>query len=207
MDSEPKTATAESATAESATAPEKATTAEKLAAAESIGKPTKPRKPRKAEPVATPETAAADQLSDETAERQAAQQWIEAGVERLLSVWERSGERYARRLLELDHPGDPLDDLLTLAARRVVPLPAPRRRGLPRTGLAPATVALCRLARPDRRALRGALDGRDLDEAQRDHAAAAMWRLVERVRAARRWNDAPPAKTPGDSSEGTARIS
>ncbi|MFT7464614.1 MAG: hypothetical protein ACI9EF_002970, partial [Pseudohongiellaceae bacterium] len=153
-------------------------------------------------------TTATDEFPfDEDSEREAVQHWLDGSVERLLAVWALRGERYSRRLAEFDHPGDALDDLLTLAARRVVPLPAPRRRGLPREGLSPAVLALCQLARPDRQALRSALDGLDLDDPQRDHSAAAMWRLLERVRAARRRNDAPPSQNPGGDSEDRNRLS
>ena len=127
--------------------------------------------------------------------------WIEAGERRLREVWERTGERYARRLLRQHQLADPVDDILTLAARRVVPLPAPRRRGLSREGLAPAAVAFCRLVRADRGALRMALAGAQLDEPVLDHATAAMWRLTMDVRAARRRNDAPPAGLSETASE------
>lgn len=140
-------------------------------------------------------------------ESEGVQRWMDGSIERLLTVWARCGDRYARRLSDFDHPGDPLDDLLTLAARRVVPLPAPRRRGLPREGLSAAALAMCHLTRPDRRVLRGALAGAELTGPQLDHSAAAMWRLMERVRAARRRHDGPPAGVLGDGSEKSTGLS
>jgi predicted Fe-S protein YdhL (DUF1289 family) len=130
--------------------------------------------------------------------------WVAASERRLREVWERCGERYARRLARDHQLSDPVEDILTLAARRVVPLPAPRRRGLSREGLTPVAVAFCRLVRPDRRALRTALaaKGAPLDEPMLAHATAAMWRLAEDVRATRRRNDAPPAGFSEESSEG-----
>lgn len=123
------------------------------------------------------------------------QTWLHGAVARLGAVWHERGAAYRRHLARQALPADPLEDVLTLAARRELPLEPPRHRLLPRRGLCPRARALSRLVRPDRLVLRQALAG-ELDEDSRlDHAAAALLRLALNERAARRRTDAPPVES------------
>jgi len=90
------------------------------------------------------------------------------------------GRRYARRLSALDRLGDPLETVLTLAARRAVPLSSRAlRRPLPCEGLAPLARAFNGLACADRYALiRLDLLGPGRG-ARGEHLASALGRLVQ----------------------------
>ena len=116
-----------------------------------------------------------DQLSDPRA-------WTRAAVEACLQCWLRDGARYARRLAARELVRDAADDLLALAARRVVPLRRRVLRPLPDEGQVPLAVAFNRLDRADRHALLGDV-ARGVDpRALAEHRASALQRLVERAR-------------------------
>ncbi len=120
--------------------------------------------------------------------RSAAQRWVEQALAECRTVWSRVGRRYARRLVESDRRRDAVGDVLTLAARRVAPLPRRVVRPLPETDLGPLERAFNRLDPADRWALSrldrlGAVRG-----VRAEHLATALQRLVE----AARENDRPP---------------
>jgi len=124
----------------------------------------------------------------ETGETKDAGLWVRRALEGSLAAWSRVGLRYARRLAALDRLGDPLDAVLSLAARRSVPLPGRAvRRPLPCDGLAPLARAFNRLACADRYALiRLDLLGPGRG-ARGEHLASALGRLVAATK-----DDRPP---------------
>ncbi len=109
--------------------------------------------------------------------------WVRAALEACLEQWLATGPRYARRLQRHGRLRDAADDVLALAARRVVPLRRAVLRPLPNEGLPPLARAFNGLDCADRRVLlAGALeppppgvDRRSLAE----HRASALQRLVE----------------------------
>jgi len=110
--------------------------------------------------------------------------WLRAALEACLQRWLVAGARYARRLRRHDLLRDAADDVLALAARRVLPLRRAVLRPLPDEGLARLALAFNRLDRADRRVLLAGvareppppgLDARSLAE----HRASALQRLVE----------------------------
>jgi len=111
--------------------------------------------------------------------------WAQLAIEEGLGAWRRCGERYAARLVAQAQLRDPLEDVLTLAARRVLPLPRRVLRPLPRgaTGAsveAPAA-AFARLATADRRVLLRWRGGAVAGGAAAEHLAAALLRFAEAV--------------------------
>jgi hypothetical protein len=116
--------------------------------------------------------------------------WVDRTVGSVVGKARALGPAYAARLGAQALPFDPLDDLLTLAARRVVPLGRRLRRRLPRDGAPVEARAFAALLEADRRVL---LDPEAAqDPARLDHAAAALERLARNARSARRrGGDAP----------------
>ena len=136
--------------------------------------------------------AALDQLSDPRT-------WTRSAVEACLQCWLRDGARYARRLAARELLRDAADDLLVLAARRVVPLRRAVLRPLPDDGLHPLAAAFNRLDRADRHVLL-AWDAREppagVDRrALAEHRASALQRLLERAH--RRHHRPPPGAGDG----------
>jgi hypothetical protein len=144
--------------------------------------------------------ARATERSDLRPEERAAA-WTERAVAASLDIWSRAGRRYARRLMALDQLGDALEVMLTLAARRVVPLTGTAarvvegrdregwalRRPLPNATMAPIARAFNSLAGADRYALiRLDLLGPGLG-ARGEHLASALGRLVDATK-----DDRPP---------------
>jgi hypothetical protein len=126
--------------------------------------------------------------------------WTRAALEACLQQWLVAGARYARRLRRQDRLRDAADDVLALAARRVLPLRRAVLRPLPDEALDPLALAFNRLDHADRRVLLACaareppppgLDARPLAE----HRASALQRLVEcAARPAARTRHRPPPR-------------
>jgi len=137
--------------------------------------------------------------------------WVARALAGLHAVLERDMVRYARHLERQHRLDDPRDAVLTLAARRLLPLGRSVQRALPPVGCASgrrasragpsaarerdATLVLGfrELTLADRRLLLGAGDARELRPDDREHLAAAWLRLTKKAQAARREVGAPPA--------------
>ena len=104
--------------------------------------------------------------------------WAQAAIASCLEVWTRVGARYARRLRERDRLREPVVDVLTLAARRIAPLPTPRLRPLPAEHLDPLARAFNALPAADRYALRRLRMLAGVRGARAAHLASALDRLV-----------------------------
>ncbi|MHC5211937.1 MAG: hypothetical protein ACYTG2_14550 [Planctomycetota bacterium] len=127
----------------------------------------------------TEHAGVADQWQEEAAA------WAQAAVRECAQVWDRVGARYARRLAAQDRVRDVGTDVMTLAARRLLPLPRRVHRPLPDEHLSAVARAFNRLAAPDRYVL-ARLDvlGR-LQGARAEHLASALERLVLACRSPR----------------------
>ena len=103
--------------------------------------------------------------------------WARAAVDQCLLVWERTGRRFERRVLACDRVRDAVEDVMTLAARRVVPLRRRVLRPLPCDGLSPLELAFNTLDPADRYALvrLALLSG---GRARGEHLASALARLI-----------------------------
>lgn len=117
--------------------------------------------------------------------REDARAWTHAALRRCEQTWGRVGRRYARRVAGQDRVRDAGADVMTLAARRELPLVRRVLRPLPEEQLPPVVRAFNRLAAPDRYVL-ARLDvlGR-LDGARAEHVASALERLVRACRGSR----------------------
>lgn len=123
--------------------------------------------------------------------------WIERSVRQLMAVYLRCGPRYARRLEQVRRARDPAGDVLTLAARRMLPLARPVKRVLPSTDLPIEARAQLRLTLADRDVLWQWHRREDLGKAQCLHLVAAVQRLTEHAQAVRKESRAPPAEFDG----------
>jgi hypothetical protein len=120
--------------------------------------------------------------------------WARTAVARCEQVWGRMCARYARRLAAQDRVRDARADVMTLAARRLLPLARRVLRSLPDDALVPAARAFNRLAPPDRYALsRLDLLGR-LRGARAEHLASAFERLVHACRSVRASSGSLPSR-------------
>ena len=129
--------------------------------------------------------------------------WARAAIAECLEVWNRVGARYARRLRERDRLREPADDVLTLVARRIAPLPTPRLRPLPVDHLDPLARAFNALPAADRYALRRLRMLAGVRGARAAHLASALDRLVaayrrDRLLHARDARHAPDGTPEGD---------
>ena len=123
--------------------------------------------------------------------------WIERSVRQLMAVSLRCGPRYARRLEQVRRARDPTSDLLTLAARRLLPLARPVKRVLPSSDLPIEARAQLRLTLADRDVLWQWHRRDELGKAERLHLLAAVQRLAEHAQAVRKESCAPPAEFDG----------
>jgi hypothetical protein len=103
--------------------------------------------------------------------------WSRAAVEECLLVWERIGLRFARRLRDRDRVRDAVEDVMTLAARRLVALRRRVVRPLPCEGLEPIELAFNTLDPADRYAL-SRLTLLSGGRARGEHLASALSRLL-----------------------------
>ena len=155
--------------------------------------------------------------------------WLTRALGSCLEVARRLAPAYGRRLLRQHLPVAAHEDLLTLAARRVLPLRRPIQRRLPRSGMTERARAFAALVPADRRVLLDVLGGEPgragpgrsdstaggeaSSEASRDgriavgsgaerleHAAAALERLARNVRSARRHGGGAPIGATGQST-------
>ena len=103
--------------------------------------------------------------------------WAAAAANECLRVWERCGRRFERRVHACDRVRDAVEDVITLAARRAVPLRRPVLRPLPSAGLSPLELAFNTLDPADRYALSrlSLLAG---GRARGEHLASAIARLI-----------------------------
>lgn len=131
-----------------------------------------------------------DELDDESDDE--IRLWIERAEAELLEAWVRSGPRYARRLEHTARIRDPARDVLTLAARRALPLPRRLKRPLPSVDLPVEARAFLRLVVADRRVLWGWEQRHGYGKAQYLHLLDAVHRLTKRAQAVRRESRAPP---------------
>ena len=116
-----------------------------------------------------------------TATRPDAGPWSRRAVDRCLEAWIRLGRRYARRLDSSDHVRDASGDVLTLAARREVPLDSVVRlllRPLPGGQRDPVALAFNRLDQADRYVLRRLDELGPVSGSRTDHLASALERLA-----------------------------
>jgi hypothetical protein len=125
--------------------------------------------------------------------------WARAAIAECLEVWNRVGARYARRLRERDRLREPADDVLTLAARRIAPLPTPRLRPLPVEHLDPLARAFNALPAADRYALRRLRMLAGVRGARAAHLASALDRLVAAHRRDRTLHAGDARHAPEDS--------
>jgi hypothetical protein len=121
-----------------------------------------------------------------------AERWRRRALACLLVTWRRRGAAHARRLERAHRLRDPATDVLTLAARRCLPLPWPIRRLLPRAVSDVGVRAFGALCSADRAALWRRADAGPQEAQAR---AAALLRLALNAQAVRRETGAPP----GDS--------
>jgi len=119
------------------------------------------------------------------------ERWVQRAVAELLDLWRRRGVAYARRLERAHRFREPADDVLALGARRLLPLEQPVRRPLPSAALALEERAWQRLAPADRAMLWDWRDG-EAHPGRRLARAAALQRLTQTSRAARRMAGTPP---------------
>ena len=123
------------------------------------------------------DTEAIDTLDDP-------REWVRHATEACLQHWLEAGARYERHLQRGVLQRDGADDLLALAARRVLPLPRRVVRPLPDERLPALAQAFNRLDRADRRALLALASGgpgppgADL-RVVLEHRASAVQRLVD----------------------------
>jgi len=123
------------------------------------------------------------------------EEWLRLAREALAEVWSRRGARFAERLERHRLLRDPAEDLMTLAARRLLPVPGAIVRPLPCQTLERRSRAFCRLARADRILLWPWSETWVADlsvAARREHLVAAWSRLAHNAKTARRLADAPP---------------
>lgn len=123
------------------------------------------------------------------------ERWVQRAVESLLDLWRRRGPAYARRLERAHRFRDPADDVLALGARRLLPLHQPVRRPLPSGALGLEERAWQRLAPADRAVLWRWRPDVAEHPGQRLARAAALQRLTQTSRAARRSPGAPPVES------------
>lgn len=131
------------------------------------------------------------------------ERWAAAAIAQLLEVWRRRGRSYARRLERQHRIRDAARDLLTLAARRVLPLQRPLTRLLPPEVPDVERRAFGALAAVDRAVLLRREQARG--PAERAHLAAACLRLTLKAQAVRRQADAPPGAGPEPGEKASAR--
>jgi hypothetical protein len=133
-------------------------------------------------------TASEESILQSPGTLQAPEAWVADAVERCIELGRRGAPRYARHLRHTHRSRDPVDDMLALAARRIVPLPRRVLRPLPGATLCAAARAFNALDRADRRALGARLAGAAVEQeglapaqwqAQGEHLASALARLVE----------------------------
>jgi hypothetical protein len=117
-----------------------------------------------------------------TATRTDAGPWSRRAIDHCLEAWIRLGRRYARRLDSSDRVRDASGDVLTLAARREVPLDSVVRlllRPLPGGQRDPVALAFNRLDQADRYVLRRLDELGPVSGSRTDHLASALERLAE----------------------------